>query len=196
MSELSQTDASNLIEQMLEEPNDTKIQEFCCLGLADIAKNDCNKIEVTHLGGIEVTILALKLHVENLSVQKAACEALNNLSYHNKENIITIPSDGGIHAIIDAMKEHLCEADLQVQALQALYNLACNDENKYAILHKNGIELIVHIMNKNRDNVHVQTVACRTLRNMCYIDDEIKLMTSSKGGIRAIVRAMNEHKSN
>ena len=196
MNELSLSDASNIIKQMLEEPDDTKIQESCCLRLADIAKNDSHKIDISKRGGIEVIVLALQLHVGNAKVQKAGCEALNNLSYHSKQNIITIPSDGGIHAIIDAMKEHLCEADLQVQALQALYNLACNDRNKCIILNENGVELIVNVMNNNRDNVYVQTVACRTLRNMCYLDDEIKLITSNKGGVGAIIRAMTDHRLN
>lgn len=84
-------------------------------------------------------------------------------------------------------KEHTCEADLQAQALQALYNLACKYENKHIIHKENGIELIVNVINNNHDHVHIQMVACRKSRNMCYHVNKIKLQIHMKVGLRLLL---------
>ena len=82
-------------------------------------------------------------HIAHSGVQKAACQALFNLSDANDENDEKILRAGGIKLILEAMRAHKTVSGVQEQGCRALKNLAANEYVKKGIALEGGISTIL-----------------------------------------------------
>ncbi len=68
-----------------------------------IAFNSGNKVTVARAGGIEVAVVAMKVHPRNEHFQHYGFMALTSIAF-NSHNQVTVARVGGIEVVVAAMK--------------------------------------------------------------------------------------------
>jgi hypothetical protein len=206
--------------------NNADIQEsgfYFLQKIVDSSKNPRNTINIlVSAGGIKAIVAVMKKHLDNAIIQKSGCWALRNIAAiaaadetmwevlrkitanadKTKRKVV---AEGGIEAVVAAMNAHTRVADVQENGCAALGNIAMlSEENMEKVAEKGGIEAVVAAMEEHLNNAEahlikinavVQESGCRALGNIAATA-KTKQEVAKKGGIKAVVAAMNAYLNN
>jgi hypothetical protein len=182
-----------VVSAMTAHSNVSKVQEWGCAALGNLACNDANCVSIASNHGIEAVVSAMAAHRDVLNVQEWACVALSNLAWNNNANCESIAAKHGIEAIVGAMTAHYNVSKVQECGCLALANLADNDANCVSIAAKDSIEAVVSAMTAHSNISDVQEYGCVALANLAENNDANCVSIAAKDGIEAIVGAMTAY---
>jgi len=121
---------------------------------------------MTHTGGINLVLHAMRGLAQEPSVQTWGCGALAQLAINNKQNQDAITAAGGIAAVVNAM-EMTAVVGVQQQGCLALYTLAVNNVgNQREVLSSNAISVVVAGLKAHPGEFFVQERGCYLLANL------------------------------
>ena len=95
-----------------------------------------------------------------------AFSALGNLAALDSSNKKEIGAADGCSTILLCMAAHASNAQLLERACGLIFNLSFDHQNKAAIAHNGGVELIVQAMNEFPNESGLQHNACCALWNL------------------------------
>ena len=135
--------------KVLKEKKENVESQGNALGvLCDLcAKSVDNREKVIKLGGIQISLDAMKRYPSDDLIQKSGCAALQNLAFGDGR--ITIAKMGGIKVILDAIKRRKSNANMVKKGLGALNNLIANVENKKTLTKLDGIRLTLDMLKRH-----------------------------------------------
>jgi len=143
--------------------NVASLQESGASALANIALDSDNKSRISHLGGIEVLLLAMKIHKTFIDTLENCMICLSNIAANNLPNKKHI-AHNGLEIIHCVMVLHPKEVKLQTCICNLLYRLAKHsDENKIAIIEIGGLDTIKLVKEKYCSNAILQTAATKVI---------------------------------
>ena len=75
-----------------------------CVVVYDIQHVDDNRVKIASLGGIEVTLTAMKEHKAQEEIQRNGCHALGNLAFNGRKRREVISVSFYVHVLAWACK--------------------------------------------------------------------------------------------
>jgi hypothetical protein len=172
------------VSAMTTHINVSKVQEWGCLALGNLACNNVNRVSIAANHGIEAIMSAMTAHSNVSEMQEHGCLALANLAYNNDVICISIAAKHGIEAIVSAMMAHIMVSNVQERGCAALGNLACyNDANRVSIAAKGGIDAMMSAMTAHSN---VSIVQERGSLTMLYLSLNKSVKIQLAGGLTVL----------
>ena len=151
---------------------------------------------IARLGGIIAILRAMQMHPTNVSIQLAACQALQNLAV-DRETQIAIGDVGGIPTIATSMHSHMEEVEVQVAGSKVLATITyprsteeAEDADDDDMPTDGAVSALVASMMRHSKNTDIQAHAFGALANLC-LDHRGRLQElSESGGLTTMTLAL------
>jgi len=150
-------------------PTNIKVAEYGCLTLANLARNDENRVTIAAAGGIPVVVGMINTHGTLVAeVASRGCLALASLA-NNAENRIAIAAAGGIPVIVVVVAIHGTTNELVAEyGCIAFFTISSNNaDNSVAIAAAGGIPVLVGVLKTYGATIEkVAAYGCGAMSNL------------------------------
>ncbi|KAG5472299.1 hypothetical protein LSCM1_03698 [Leishmania martiniquensis] len=134
----------------------------------------------------------MRVYKENTSIQEEACSLLSYLSFDSAMITGSITRSGGVLLVLEAMRRFHNNEDILIAACAALSGLTFNNQAGQQVVSDNdGVTLILGSMHRGK-KARLQENGCLAIGTICWNSD-LKADVVRKGGVRLIMRALEEH---
>mmetsp|Transcript_84538 Transcript_84538/g.185616 ORF Transcript_84538/g.185616 Transcript_84538/m.185616 type:complete len:781 (+) Transcript_84538:229-2571(+) len=191
ITEATRRHALKAVEQVMRDNvANPKLQETFCWCEASLCKDapgdlpDSAASMAVSLGAVAAIVAAMQQHPDDMSVQKAAIQAVRMLVFcEDGRNMICKWS--GPKLIMATMRSHMNDVDLQESACIALGNISLAEG---AVTHLDGeiLETVIAVMKKHPLEEGVQSAGITALYNIDYQLSDDALFNSL--GVRRVVQ--------
>jgi len=137
---------------------------------------------------------SLSQNVEIASIQKQGLALLYNLSMRSRDMRNKLVSSGCLISITKAVENHMTNPTVLSTALSMLINLSDVDECERVLREDKTIDLIVHVIALNVEDLKIATIGCNILDVICEasLPNETSIRFQS---VEVVVYAMTVHYS-
>jgi hypothetical protein len=125
----SQGAVAILVKCMQVHSMDIGVQECACRALSSLSFHEENVQRIESVGGVAAIAYAMRQHLDVVQVQKQGIRLVNNISYDNTRNQVSVGAAGGVFAILAAMRTHVHTELIQEYGCLALLNLSTEESN-------------------------------------------------------------------
>lgn len=120
-------------------------------------------------------------------MQEEACKALYNLLC-NDSNKRLIIIEGGLSHLILIMGTETVHVDVIVETLKVVYNIVAVNEHQTSFSRENGIQILMKLIIKYENLVHVLKETYKVLRRLCHNNIENKSIIACKDKVKMILK--------
>jgi hypothetical protein len=181
-----------VLQGMQRHPDKASVQEQGCFVLGNLAASDEARAAVIAAGGVGAVLLALRAHASVDYVQEQGLAALRAMTM-DQGALEQIASGEGLELILKAIKSH-DNINVQMEGIATLANLATNNEMQTAILHAEGLELVVDTMSKKTTEIDALEQGCKVIRALA-LQMENKVAVA-QAALKTVESVMIIHKTN
>jgi len=179
---------------MQENVSNVDSLKTCCGVLAILSRDEANKLLIAR-DGIRLITSVMNSHIQNPSLQEAACDLMWSLAFNNNLVKEVIGRQGGIPVIIKGMRLHASCADLLKSACGALSNLCQNAQNQSLIAAHGGIAGILDALKRHKANSNLLPFIFDALASLIVGNERNGREISETGAIKLILESVHEHGS-
>ena len=141
--------------------------------------------------GVHLILSAMQLHVASAEVQANCCWALVNLALDSVQKKSILVS-GGLELVVYAMFLHKHDRNVQFRALFCLINLVASAP-VHRELPPHLLPMIVHILEKNREDSDLIGLACMVLKNLSSDLHHLAVLRTNPGPLSIQLEATLAH---
>ena len=190
------TESSQSVAKLLRQDvwsKDAEVVGKALVKLGEVASQGYQHcLVITRYGGILAIIRAMDMNNNHVTVQIAACDALEKLTSY-PDTQLAIGEVGGLVAIANAMKAHMDSVDMQKAACKVLASLTCHQERPSDQVPVEGIvEAISSSMTHHIGVAAIQANAFKALANLCMESTDRLKELSEVGGLAAMTIALQK----
>ncbi|KAA0148584.1 hypothetical protein FNF31_07374 [Cafeteria roenbergensis] len=183
-------------ETLHEAPKELVALTESVMAAAELSRGQSDDEVVTaDTTAIKNMCAAMEAFAHSEEIASAAAETLSSLSL-NARNTATIAENGGIRAIIAAVRAQPDKIALIKLLLVLLERISRNDAYKGMVAEEGGIEVVITIaVGRHYRDDDLATRGLATLANLAFNSDENTNAIVSAGGIDAVERCMQAHRT-
>lgn len=169
--------------------DDDKLVVTKALTLVDqLSRKDASRFALTSSPALVTALIQIITSTNDPEQQRLAASALNNISSHNKQGLMTIFKSGGIPALIKLLSSPI--EPVVFYAMTTIHNLLMYEESaKMQVRKCGGIQKMVTLLNTHQ-NAKFLTLVMDSLQIMTFNNSESKLIIAASGGPKEIIRLM------
>lgn len=169
--------------------DDDKLVVTKALTLVDqLSRKDASRFALTSSPPLVTALIQIIGTTNDPEQQRLAASALNNISSHNKQGLMTIFKSGGIPALIKLLSSPI--EPVVFYAMTTIHNLLMYEESaKMQVRKCGGIQKMVTLLNTHQ-NAKFLTLVMDSLQIMTFNNSESKLIIAASGGPKEIIRLM------
>lgn len=142
---------------------------------------------------IREILSSMQRYPNHVTTQSKGMHSLWVLSWDDV-NASTVGQMGGIPILFDSMRTHVDTVTLISNAVSCIQNLAMVQSNWELLLSNGVVELIADIMGHYVSDKAMQQNGCQVYANLANGPTAQKSYVAEKGGILAMMRAVNTHR--
>lgn len=158
-----------VVDAMKRYPESLSVQEHCILSLKNIChQNGKNQRTVGELGGVELLTEVMRKHQSRPGLLVKVCTTLRYMCFEEKIRDI-VGRNGALILIIEALDRvsSQCSVEEVGLVLKALTNATFSpDENKQIVVRCGGIDEVMKVLQKHKDDEEVIESGFRVFRNV------------------------------
>lgn len=183
-------------ETLHEAPKELTALTESVMAAAELSRGQSDDEVVTaDTTAIKNMCSAMEAFAHSEEIASAAAETLSSLSL-NARNTATIAENGGIRAIIAAVRAQPDKIALIKLLLVLLERISRNDAYKGMVAEEGGIEVVITIaVGRHYRDEDLATRGLATLANLAFNSDENTHAIVNAGGIDAVERCMQAHRT-
>jgi hypothetical protein len=164
------------------------IQGQACKALSHLSIDPESRMCITTLGGLQLLVNALEMHMDNLELAESVSLALLNLS--SDGDVEMLIESGVVETVVEAMKKYPTNSSLQQNGMGVLQNVSMKGSHaKSVIAATGGIDAVIAALSGFLTDPSVLERAFTTLWSLAVLDSN-QVRIAEVNGISLIINGM------
>ena len=198
MEDVNISDLPRIVRKIKRTRHSAWGQHISCTALCHVAaRNEQADVAIFHAGAIPLILDAMRRHVSEFNVQRAACKALAMLGKTSNEAVCVALREA-VPLVLQAMRVHEEAAELQLLCCQAIWSIAQWPAHCVSFGEAGAIPLLARCVDRHTGDdklqLRIQEWGCNALARLSDEDANV-LALASPNTVAVVLKAMGRHTS-